>query len=65
VNDRLADLTPELSDTERRLFFGARSPAEREDLADLFDGRTDVERQNLYGVLREWLQLAVPTIGAN
>jgi hypothetical protein len=63
--DRLTELTPELSDTERRLFFGARSSAEREDLADLFDGRTDIERQNLYGVLREWLQGAVPTIGAN
>lgn len=65
MTDRLDTLTPELSATERNLFFGCRSPEERNDLADMFEAANQEQKQTLYGVLREWMQSAVPTIGAN
>lgn len=65
MSDRLTDLTPELSEAERRLFFGARSEQERGDLADMFEVADCRQKEIIYGVLREWLQAAVPTIGAN
>lgn len=64
MNQRLIGNTPDLSDADRRNFFGPLPDAEQEQLADLFwQCETPEQRQLIYTELRRWWSEA--TFGTN
>lgn len=53
--DKLKQATPELTDTERSLFFGDRSQDECEQIAEMFERADNIQRGELYRIMCGWV----------